>query len=283
MIGVRVVVGVPAATALACWMTGCTPLVRITPAPVTTSRAVAAVQRQWLPLRLSWPVSGGDGRPLVLYVTGDGGWRGKDLEAFERLIEWGYPVVGVSAPDYLDHLADGATQLGPRQLSEDLVGLAATARDRLHLVATTPVVLVGVSRGADLVVVAAAQRALRANLLGVVAVGLTREEEYVHRARGSRRHAGAGTDDPAWPVRPYRALERLVVPVSVIQSTRDGYVAAAEARRLMGPDSPSRRLQAIDAADHSFSDAREALYMAMRQSLAWISSHAVSNSDQVDP
>ena len=51
VIGVRVVVGVPAATALACWMTGCTPLVRITPAPVTTSRAVAAVQRQQHALR----------------------------------------------------------------------------------------------------------------------------------------------------------------------------------------------------------------------------------------
>ena len=37
-------------------------------------------------------------KPLVLYITGDGGWRGKDLATFNHLIGWGYPVVGVVDP-----------------------------------------------------------------------------------------------------------------------------------------------------------------------------------------
>jgi hypothetical protein len=45
----------------------------------------------------------------VLFVTGDGGWRGKDLDAFRHLAAWGRPIAGFSAPDYLGHLSGSAT------------------------------------------------------------------------------------------------------------------------------------------------------------------------------
>jgi hypothetical protein len=44
------------------------------------------------------------GTPLLLYATGDGGWRGKDRDLYRHMIRWGYPVAGFSAPDYLAHL-----------------------------------------------------------------------------------------------------------------------------------------------------------------------------------
>ena len=269
------------------WATSCAPLPPLASEPVTSLTAVH-VQNRWLSLRLSRPKSGTVARPLVLFVTGDGGWGGKDLEAFHRLIEWGYPVVGVSAPDYLDHLAHGAGQLAPRQLARDLTDVVDIARAPLGLGIKVPVLLFGVSRGADLVVVAAAQRALRPSVLGVLAVGLTSEEEYLHRTRGKRSVAPTAGDSGASeqnsrPVHPYAALRRVAAPVSVIQSTNDEYITASEARLLFGPDSQSRRLQAIDARNHSFSDAREELYVAMRQSLLWISSPSVSNRRQVEP
>lgn len=69
----------------------------------------------------------------------------------------------------------------------------------------------------------------------------------------------------------YGALPELgAIPVAVIQSTRDDYVPAAEARRLFGPDTPSRELVPITAADHNFAGALAELYAQMERSLEWI-------------
>ncbi len=225
-------------------------------------------------------------QPLILFVTGDGGWHAKDLDAFDHLIERGYPVVGVIAPDDLDHLGNGALQLPVQRLARDLAEVADTGRAHLGVSASTPVLLLGVSRGADLVVVAAAQGSLRPSVLGVLAVGLTKEEEYVRRLQGRRRptsrpfDGGTGVDDPLL-AHPYAALRRDTAPVCVILSTNDEYVTAVDARQLFGPDSNLRRLLAIDTRNHSFSDARDALYETMKQSFLWVASNS-ANRHQVE-
>ena len=81
---------------------------------------------------------------------------------------------------------------------------------------------------------------------------------------------------------PLPATRRRRGTVCVIQSANDEYVTAAEARRLFRPDSDSRRLQALGARNHSFSDARDALYDAMRSSLLWLASQGTQQR-QVKP
>jgi fermentation-respiration switch protein FrsA (DUF1100 family) len=133
------------------------------------------------------------------------------------------------------------------------------------------VILVGISRGAGLAVVAAGQRVLRDRLVGVLAIALTKEEEYVRHYR-VRRGTPAGTPQRELVmIETYEYLRRLSsLPVSVIQSTRDGYLPAAAARELFGPDTPDRQLHAIDALDHSFNGGRDELYQQMEQSLTWL-------------
>ena len=241
--------------------------------PFAASRAVVRVQGAWLSLRLSQPSASRQHKPLVLFITGDGGWRGKDLDAFNHLIGWGYPVVGVSAPEYLRHLSHG--QVPPQVLADDIATIIAAGDQALHLPASIPVLLVGVSRGADMVVIAAAQRSLRVPVQGVLAVGLTKEEEYVRRRR-RRAAAPAVTaaneaDGKASSMaRPYVALRRLAAPVCLIQSTNDQYVRAADARQMFGPDTDARQFHAIESRNHSFSDARGKLYDTMQTSLQWI-------------
>jgi fermentation-respiration switch protein FrsA (DUF1100 family) len=197
---------------------------------------------------------------LLIYVTGDGGWRGKDRDVYSHLQAWGYSVAGFSAPDYLKSLPGEAGTTTPTRLAADFTQIIRTARQSLGLSESVPVVLVGVSRGADLAVVAAGQASMQAALEGVVAIGLTREEEYVHR----RRRA-------AEAVELYDYLPRLGdIPLSVIQSTGDNYVPAGEARELFGADTPVRRFHAIVARNHSFSNARPALYESLRASLTWL-------------
>ena len=197
---------------------------------------------------------------LIVYATGDGGWRGKDREVYQQLQAWGYATAGFSAPEYLKHLPgdDGTTT--PARLASDFSTIVDAARTSLQVGLSSPVVLVGVSRGADLAVVAAGQLGLQPELAGVVAMGLTREEEYVHHLR-----------EPMVALDLYHYLPQLGdVPLSVIQSTRDNYLPASDARELFGQDTPLRVFHAIDASNHSFAGARPALYSTLRTSLAWI-------------
>jgi hypothetical protein len=199
-------------------------------------------------------------RELLVYATGDGGWRGKDRDVFNQLESWGYATAAFSAPEYLKHLPgdDGTTT--PARLALDFAHIVDVARAALQMPDSLPVVLVGVSRGAGLVVVAAGQPGLQPELGGVVAMALTREEEYVHRRL---------VPDVALEL--YTYLPRLGdVPLSVIQSTRDNYLPADDARELFGHDTPVRRFHAIDARNHSFGGARPELYATLRSSLDWV-------------
>src|SRR6266540_138998 len=141
------------------------------------------------PLRLHFSRgTRGATRPLLVYATGDGGWHRKDLAAFHRLVSFGYPVVGFDAHDYVTHLGprDSTT---PARLAADYERIIEAAKETLQLPVGYPVVLVGVSRGAGLSIVAAGQEILRTSIAGVLAIALTKEEEYVTHFPRVRRHA----------------------------------------------------------------------------------------------
>jgi pimeloyl-ACP methyl ester carboxylesterase len=208
-------------------------------------------------------------RPLVVFATGDGGWRGVDVSIFHKLAAWGYPAVGFSSPEYVKYLPGENETTTPFQLAVDYAAIVDKAQAALGLPETTPVVIVGVSRGAGLAVVAAGQRALRDRLAGVIAIALTREEEHV---RWFRRGSGTPKGERVRVMLDlYEYLPQLgPVPISVIQSTRDSYLPAEEARELFGEDTDRRRLHAIVARNHSFSGATETLYETVQRSLEWL-------------
>jgi hypothetical protein len=241
-------------------------------------QAVRSVVLNGHPLRVhaaDTRVADSGARPLIVYATGDRGWAGKDLDVYRHLVAWGYPVAGFDAHDYVKHLGPSGTTT-PDRVASDYGAIIAAARTALDLQDAVPVVLVGVSRGADLSVVAAGQPHVRDHLSGVVAVALTREEEYVKWFRrhlhASKRAAAAPSGDSVVSapdiVQLYEYLPRLHdVPITVIQSTRDNYLPAAEARVLFGPDTVVRHFVSIDAHNHSFAGAREELYAAMHGAL----------------
>ena len=208
-------------------------------------------------------------RPLLIFATGDGGWHRKDLDAWRHLASWGYPIVGFDARDYVTHLGSDVDTTTPEGLAQDYATIIDSARAALGVSPERPIVLVGVSRGAGLSVVAAGDAQLRPEISGVLAVALTREEEYVkwyRRVPPRERRA-----DAAVMVQLYEYLPQLDdTPVSVVQSTRDKYLPAGEARLLFGPDTPNRRFEPIEASNHSFGGARDDLYRAMSQALDWI-------------
>lgn len=202
--------------------------------------------------------------PLILYVTGDGGWS-SDQELFEEMIPWGYSLAGFDAADYVGHLGDSAETIAAPDLASDYLTIVDTAARGLGLPGDVRVVLVGLSRGSGLDVAAATDARLRARLQGVLAVALTGEEEYVVDPEAGDSN-GRGPMLLTYPVLPRLGDTK----VAVIQSTRDGYLPADEARRRFGVDTPTRRFVAIDAADHTFGGKLPELYANMKSCFDWI-------------
>jgi pimeloyl-ACP methyl ester carboxylesterase len=201
-----------------------------------------------LTLHLSSPLPARPG-PLLVYTTGDAGWFWKDRELFDHIVTFGYPAVGFSSRDYLRHLGRGVDVLRSGAVAHDYSEVIRTAKQALGVPPDTRVVLVGKSRG---------------QLQGMIAVGLTREEEYVRSRLWRRPKTGDMLDT-------YAALKDLRdLPVAVIQSTHDDYVPAAEARDLLGSDTDDRQLRSIESSDHNFGGARDVLYEEMQRELRWI-------------
>ena len=112
---------------------------------------------------------------------------------------------------------------------------------------------------------------LRDGVGGAVAIGLTREADYLHAPKGESQ---VQLDDQG-RIQLYPALKFLgSTRLAVIQSTNDSYVPAAESRQLLGADTPTLRLYTVEAKDHGFSDARDRLMQDLDDALRWIEQEA---------
>lgn len=227
-----------------------------------------------LDVRLFKPLQTSSENVLIVYATGDGGWLGLGGEIFDWVTQWNYPAVGFSSRAYLKSLGyvSETDTTTPRRLARDYENIIGFAESRLGLPSSTPLILVGLSRGAGLSVVAAGEGALDQRLAGLLAIALTKEEEHVLRRRVRRpRSAMDPVQRERVQIQTYRYLNRLAsFPVMVLQSTHDGYLPAEAARRLFGPDTELRRLIAVESGNHSFSNGCQTLYSDAKDALKWM-------------
>lgn len=208
---------------------------------------------------------------LIVFTTGDGGWHGVSNQVIKHLAERGYSIAGMSAPDVLRPLKRAGRKMSAVQAA-DLLGAAfARFRKDLAVAASTRLIVVGYSRGATFAAFTAIHSELHADLAGAIAIALTRQADYFRsmapRARGSRRIR----QNKRRRGLIYPALKRFAyVRVAVIQSTGDRYVRAAESRKLLGPDTATRRLYTVEARNHRFGRGRAQLIKDLDAALHWI-------------
>jgi dienelactone hydrolase len=208
---------------------------------------------------------------LVVFATGDDGWFGTSHALFRHLAEAGYTLAGFSSPEALQEIARSGGRISTARAAQELKDLYQRAKHDLGLPATTPIVIVGFSRGASVVAFTAVHPELRDSVGGAVAIALTREADYLHAPRGNPR---LPLDDEG-RIQLYPALKFLgSTRLAVIQSTHDSYVPAAESRQLLGADTPTLRLYTVEARDHGFSDARDRLMQDLDDALRWIEQEA---------
>ena len=204
-------------------------------------------------LHLARPATGGPPRELLFHVTGDSGWHGLDPLFYDTMAGRGHAIAGVSARSVRARLHALGPQATPARLAVEYARLIDAALQELGLDPGTRVVITGLSRGAGLAAVAAGEPPLARRVAGVLIMALTAEEETVRPVAA-----------------PFARLDRLECPLLLLQSTRDRHVAAAEARRLFGPDTPRRRMVAIDAEGHTFGGQRDELFRQFEAGLDWI-------------
>lgn len=112
-----------------------------------------------------------NGGPLTLLLTGDGGWANADQKVADGLLARGAAVVGVNMRSYL---SDGRT---PDETAHDFACVARLYSARWH---RDRILLIGYSRGADIVPFVAARWPddLRARLSMVAMVSMSRKANF---------------------------------------------------------------------------------------------------------
>jgi len=152
------------------------------------TRAAITLAKDPVDIRLIQPAPKSGKPVLILFATGDGGWRNLDQEVFSEIGEEGYAVAGFSASRYLKAMNEVSDTTTPPKLAADFERIIQFAKESMNLPPDTPVMLVGISRGAGLVSIAAGQEILRDQLTGIIAIALGDVEEHVmYRRRRARR------------------------------------------------------------------------------------------------
>ena len=226
-----------------------------------------------LELHLSVPQQNAGGGVLVLYASGDGGWFGAAVDMFRVIGGAGYYAVGFSARSFLKLDRPGGTALNTAQLAEEYEEILAHARRAMQLDAKTPAILTGWSRGAAFAILAGSEPVARADLRGIIAIGLSEGEDLQVNGPADETDQGSPTrEHRPWPFEPYDRIAGLgALPCAVIQASRDNYLPASVARELFGPETPVRRFYTVQARNHRFSGGKPAFANALLDAIQWIS------------
>jgi alpha-beta hydrolase superfamily lysophospholipase len=226
--------------------------------------ATLSLRGQELTLHLSGPPAGDP----VIVASGDGGWIHLGPATAAILARAGCFVVGIDSKQYLSAFTSGKVTLTEQDVQMDFatfVGYAAKGR-------RVKPILVGVSEGAGLSVLAATDPSVKAAVSGLVALGLPDLNELGWRWRDAIIYITKGVpDEPTFSVE--RMIDRVApLPLAALHSTNDEFVPVSVITRMMDRAGQPKRLWVIPASNHAFSGAEDALERRLLEAVAWIRS-----------
>jgi alpha-beta hydrolase superfamily lysophospholipase len=204
-------------------------------------------------------------RATVILASSDLGWAGFVTDLGDRLAAKGCDIVGLDTRAYLTSATRRSGALDPATVPSDfLVLVDAAERWRPR----QPTFLVGISEGAGLSIVAAADGRVSRYLNGVVGLGTPATVTLGwHFWDWTTWVTHRNVDEPSVALVPY--LSAVTVPVAFVHSTRDEFVPLNTVRELYGHAGPARRLDVMPARNHRFSDARAEVTAKVVECLEW--------------
>lgn len=214
----------------------------------------------------SYPAPAG-AKPLgtVLFLPGDGGWRGDVIDMAREVAKAGYSVYGWDIKDYLKDFT-GKTTLTEPEMAADI----ATVTKRVAQEHPGKVSLVGWSQGAGMVVLGAADPKSQDLYQGVVTLGLPEKcvlgwrwiDDLTYITHGEPNEPMFSVTDSLPHLAPLRFAD--------IIATGDPDTPLDAAKKLYAEASDPKRDFIIDADGHDFGSNRSGLYDALDKALAWI-------------
>lgn len=211
-------------------------------------------------------VYGTRGGTPVIVSSGDGGWVHLGPHVAEALAARGFFVVGFNAKAYLASFTVDGQTLHVDDVPRDYATLVA------YVTRGSPVrpILIGVSEGAGLSVLAATDPEMQHRVAGIVALGLPDRNELGWRWKDSLIYVTHGVpNEPTFSAG--NLVSRLTpVPLAAIHSTRDEFVPESDVRRIMALASEPKRLWMVTATDHRFSGNVPEFDRRLLESIEWI-------------
>ena len=204
-------------------------------------------------------------RPVIV-SSGDGGWFHLAPHVADVLAQHGYFVVGFDTRAYLSSFTSGPATVTTTQEPGDYRVLATFAAAG----STLKPVLVGVSEGAGLSLLAATDEDTRAHIAGVVGLGLPDINELGWRWRDAVIYLTHGVpNEPTFSAATF-AARVAPAPLAAIHSTHDEFVPLSEVQRVLDAARAPKRLWIVNAADHRFSDNLPDFDQRLVEALAWV-------------
>lgn len=217
-------------------------------------------------LRIYGP-SAGD--PVVV-SSGDGGWIHLGPHVAETLAAKGFYVVGFDVKAYLESFTSGKATLRVEDEPCDYQALAALAS---QATGRKPV-LIGVSEGAGLSVLAATNPRTQTAIAGVIGLGLPDVNELAWRWRDSLIYLTHGVpDEPTF--RTAAVVDKVApIPLAAIHATNDEFVPLTEVQTLLARAKSPKRLWIVKASNHRFSDNEAEFDRRLLEAIAWVRQNA---------
>ena len=205
------------------------------------------------------------GNPVIV-SSGDGGWIHLGPHVADVLGAHGFFVVGFDVKAYLSTFTSGRTTLRSEEEPGDYRVLAEFTQ---RATGRRPI-LIGVSEGAGLSVLAATDPATKAAIAGVIGLGLPDVNElgwrwkdmliYItHRPPNEPSFSAAAVVNRVAPL-----------PLAIIHSSHDEFVPVAEVERVFAKANEPKRLWVIDAGNHRFSGAVDEFDRRLLEAVAWV-------------
>lgn len=210
------------------------------------------------------------GAPPVIVSSGDGGWIHLGPHVAEALAARGFFVVGFDVKAYLESFTSGKSTLRPEDEPSDYQVLV----DYASRGSTQRPILIGVSEGAGLSVLAATDPRTKSAISGVIGLGLPNLNELGWRWKDSLIYLTHSV--PNEPTFSAAAIVERVspVPIAAIHSTSDEFVPLSEVQSVLDAAKPPKRLWIVKASDHRFSDNLPEFDLRLTEAIEWVRSRA---------
>lgn len=241
-----------------------------------SSHAVSAQTLETLSLRghpQQLHVYGHRGSPPAIVSSGDGGWMHLGPHLAEQLAANGFFVVGFDVKSYLASFTTATAALSPDDAQGDyraLIDYAARGSPQRPL-------LVGVSEGAGLSVLAATRSDLKPAIAGVIGFGLPDINELGWRWRDNLIYLTHGR--PSEPTFSTAAIiaRASPVPIAAVHSLRDEYVPVDEITQVMAAAREPKQLWMVSASNHRFSGNIRDCDQRLADAIAWVRAHSATS------